>query len=185
VLTRAVAVSGGQYWSWRGTSSRVGTLGATTAGESGDGHDRGDACVVGRQRDESAEGVAGDEQRQIRPGDGVESGDDVEALADPIGMHSSEVEADRREPGARQRGEERVDDDVEAVAAVQRMRVADHDRPDRRPFGLGDVGGERLAIGRVQRQRPHELILAEPRRTRRVVVAVVSARHGRSGADET
>ncbi len=122
------AVSNGQNWSWRAASTSVGTGGGSTAALSG-GATATTASIRGSrtdERDERTERVAGDHERHTVGGNLVDRRNDVEALAHAVVVRGAEVEADRVEPGRGQRGEQRVDHIVEPVAAVLRVRVADH-----------------------------------------------------------
>ena len=115
------------------------------------------------------ERVADDEQRRIAAVrlKGVEAGNHVVAFADAMGVVGTEVEPHSCEPGRRQRREEGVDDVVEAVSAVQRVRVAQHRPADRWSVGWsGEVGDDNMTVGGGERYigaDHHRRIVADPR----------------------
>lgn len=113
-----------------------------------DGDHAGDAGVTRPQRHHGTERVADEEARNARGLDGVERSDHVGGLGDAVAVLRAEVEADRTEARGWERAEDRLDDGVEPVAAVERVRVADHDARDGRGVGFGDVGGEHASVRR-------------------------------------
>ena len=61
-------------------------------------------------------------------------------------MVRSEVEPEAGESGLGEALEYVIDDRVEPVAAVERVRVADHDTTDCVTHGAGDIAGQSVAV---------------------------------------
>ncbi len=118
-----------------------------------------DALVGHAERDGRPERVADHGERSGGPVvERVEGGDHVEPFADPVTELGSEVESKRREPERGEVAEHRVDDRVEAIAAVPGVRMAHDDtarRFGRRTGRRRDVRREAVPVGGGQRYGLH------------------------------
>ena len=145
------ATSGGANWSWAGVSTSVGTavlrLGGHVAEWGSDQDLRREVRPIQPERDHRAERIATDELRDARHEECelVECRRRVESFADAVVEVRPEVESERGDTHRRQRSVQRIDNRVEAVAAVLRVGMA-HDRCRSTRRRNGEVTDDRDAV---------------------------------------
>jgi chaperonin GroES len=121
-----------------------------------DRDDSGNALIDGGERDGGPERVADHGERSVHPlGQFVECGDHVEPFVDPAPELGPEVEAQRREAERGEEAEHCVDDRVEPVAAVLRVRMAHDDTATGGPGRGGEIRRETVSVGGGQRYGLH------------------------------
>ena len=132
-----------------------------------DRHLAGDPVVVDREADGGAERVAGGVQRHsgVPARELVEGGDDVEPFGDAFAVLGTEVEAQSMEATRDERDEHRFDDDIEPVAAAQRVGVADDDGAEWCALGLHEITRQAVSIGRRELHVFHGLKVPSGRGT--------------------
>jgi hypothetical protein len=143
--TTSAMISGGEKWSYSGTAS---AFGRGVAPDSGGGQHGGGRCqqvptpdpfVVDTRRDAGPEGVAGQDDRKLRPllGRGIDGGHDLLSNRGRFGR--GEIQANGTDCDLGQAAEQAVDEGVESIAPEVRMWVEEDG------YAQGFVGGVHIS----------------------------------------